>query len=406
MKGVAVQPDGKILLGGYTWAGGTGDFVVVRLNSDGSYDSSFGNNGISILDSGKTEVLSAIKLLADGRIITSGYVNDNFAMAALKADGSIDSSFGEGGWVVTPFENAFSYTTAIGIDHAGRILLTGMVMGNDATTKIGLARYSANGSLDSTFGTDGKLIYGYRGNNDYGIGIAIQADGKIVVAGHSYLMSIPVLQYDIIAVRFNDDGRLDSSYGTDGVALARVGAQNYTSRMLMQPDEKIVIVGNLINGNDYNAIILRFSKEGNLDTDFNTTGYFAIDMGVDKSVEGTAVALQDDGKAILAGHYFLKSSGNQTMFAQRYMTTPLGTADFKKNQIQVYPNPVADFITVNLNNVAKSATLEVLNMNGQLVSSQKIDQSSKVDLSQLAKGVYILKFKTASKTETLKIVKE
>ncbi len=97
VKAVAVQPNGKILLGGYTWNNVAGDFVVVRLNADGSFDNTFGTNGVKVLDDGKDEVLSALKLLPNGKILASGYVNDNFAMALLNEDGTIDNTFGVAG---------------------------------------------------------------------------------------------------------------------------------------------------------------------------------------------------------------------------------------------------------------------------------------------------------------------
>ncbi len=307
--------------------------------------------------------------------------------------------------MVTPFESSFSYTQDITFDNAGNIFLTGMVMGPDATTKIGVAKYKANGALDPTFGNGGKLIYGYRGNNDYGIGIALQADGKIVIGGHSYYTSIPVLQYDIIAVRLNSNGTVDTTYGTNGVAVVTIAAQNYTTRMIMQPDEKIVIAGNLISNTDYNAVFLRIDKDGKPDTTFNTNGYFKIDMGTDKAVEGTTAAIQPDGKVIAAGQYYVKSSGEMTMFAKRYVDANLATTEVQKNQITVYPNPVAD-VNVNLNGFAAQADLQIINAAGQIVKTEKIGTSQKVNVSNLAPGSYILKLTSKDTSSSVKIIKK
>lgn len=151
---IALQSDGKIILGGYQWNDVTGDFVLVRLLADGSFDSSFGNDGIATLDNGMAEIGNSIHLQNDGKIIIAGDSQDQFTMARVNSDGSIDSTFGQSGWVRTSFP-IWSYGKDVHVNDSGEILLTGMTIDGYDDWKIAFAKYRADGSLDTAFGNSG-----------------------------------------------------------------------------------------------------------------------------------------------------------------------------------------------------------------------------------------------------------
>ena len=211
--GAAIQSDGKIVLAGESYNGANRDFALARYNPDGSLDASFGSGGKVVTPIGsRDESAGDIAIQPDGKIVVAGYsINaDSFADFALvryNANGSLDNSFGTGGKVTTSFGSVGSDVViahAIAIQADGKIVAAGRSFGN--FNKFALARYNTNGSLDTSFGTGGKLTTQISSNsNDEAYAVAIQSDGKIVVGGRSFNGAT----YDFAVVKYNTDGSLD-----------------------------------------------------------------------------------------------------------------------------------------------------------------------------------------------------
>lgn len=142
---VVQQPDGKILLGGRTWNDVSGDFALVRLNEDGSFDSTFGDNGVSRLSTPESEASEAIALLDDGKILMVGYRDDNFAVAKFNADGSLDTTFGDEGWKVVPFDGVTSYASDVAIQDDGKIVVSGFALNGVNRFQVAVARLNTDG---------------------------------------------------------------------------------------------------------------------------------------------------------------------------------------------------------------------------------------------------------------------
>jgi uncharacterized delta-60 repeat protein len=226
----------------------------------------------------------------------------DFALARYNADGSLDTTFGTGGKVTTGF-GAFSIDVAFGValQPNGKIVVAGYTAASDVVADFAVARYNADGSLDTSFGTGGKVTTDF-GGFDLAPAVALQPDGKIVVAG--WTEDIFFAGADFAVARYNPDGRLDAGFGTGGKVTTSFGAFGCATGVALQPNGKIVVAGNTtdaVGGEDF--ALARYNANGGLDAGFGTGGKVTTDFGGDDFANG--VALQPDGKIVVAGATFL-----------------------------------------------------------------------------------------------------
>jgi len=217
---VTVQADGKILVAGFSLKGRNADFALVRYNTDGSLDTGFGGDGKVTTALGSSDDWSySVTVQADGKILAAGFSRNadadpyDFALVRYNPNGSLDTGFGGDGKVTTDFDSSDDYGNSVTIQADGKILVAGYSRNVDAAADawdFALVRYNPDGSLDTGFGGDGKVItdFGSPNNpaNDGSYSVTVQADGKILVAGDS--------NDDFALVRYNSDGSLDNTFDT------------------------------------------------------------------------------------------------------------------------------------------------------------------------------------------------
>jgi uncharacterized delta-60 repeat protein len=248
--------------------------------ADGSLDSSFGIGGKISTDFSQTvDVVNDMAVQPDGKIVVAGRAGINFALARYNANGSLDTSFGTGGKVVTTFNSNFNQANAVAILSDGKIIAAGYTQDSSGFYDLALARYNSDGSLDTTFDFDGKVItdfnYGPGSGQERAEAIVIQPDGKIVVAGHMiYNFSISLRVFAL--ARYNTDGSLDTSFGSGGKVVTYGGGSCANSSsaaydVALQSDGKIVISGFAIVGCPaaVSFALVRYDQNGKLDTNFD-----------------------------------------------------------------------------------------------------------------------------------------
>jgi uncharacterized delta-60 repeat protein len=302
VHGLAIQPDGKILMAGTTFGpDSTQDFAVARLNPDGSVDTSFGTNGIVAIpfDNFADEYARAVGIQSDGKIIVAGHVQFgspgwDFGVVRLNANGTIDTSFGIGGKVkVNIGGNDFVNDMILQPD--GKIVITG-TMRPTPNTDVPVVRLTADGALDTTFNGTGKVFVAIgEGINDGGNALALQPDGKILVVGYS--------GSNTLLFRLRSNGTLDiGDFGAFGIRLIAIGANGMDANSTaIQADGKIVIGGSTF-GSPFRAVIFaRFAQDGSLDTSFGNGGSVSIDVRPSQSDFCRSVLIQSDGKIIGVG---------------------------------------------------------------------------------------------------------
>ncbi len=321
---IAVQSDGKIVVaGGALTALGPGDFAVARYNPDGSLDTSFGSGGRVTTDfAGRSDNGVAVAVQPDGKILVAGAADMavtqfDFALVRYNADGSLDSTFGAGGKVTTDFNGGLDAASSIALQADGKIVLAGYATAGDP--HMALARYNANGTLDPTFGTGGKIITDINGTRNFANAVAIQPDGKIVAAGST--LTIPDSFTMFALARYNTDGSLDSTFGSSGKVTTQVvsgnGEDDEIFALAIQPDGRILAGGRANFAQDFG--LARYQSNGTLDPAFGTNGMVTTDFSgaIDRAF---GMVLQTDGKIVLAGAANLTTGSTGDFGLARYNT--------------------------------------------------------------------------------------
>ncbi len=315
---IAIQPDNKIVAAGYDSNGANNDFALARYNADGSLDTSFGAGGkVSTAIGGSYEIATSIVIETDNKIIAAGYtyngINEDFALVRYNSNGSLDNSFGTGGKVVTAFGNANDEAYSVTLQSDGKIVAGGYSY-NGTNNDFALVRYNADGSLDSTFGTGGRVTMPFGNGTDIIRAVAIQKDGKIIAAGYFFNIG----NNDFAIARYNTDGSLDTTYGTNGKVVTAIG--NSTDEIFsiaFQPNGKLVVAGCSNNGSNNDFALARYNADGSLDTSFGAGGKVTTPFFNSFDIP-YSVALQADGKIVAAG--FARNTANEDFALARYNT--------------------------------------------------------------------------------------
>lgn len=297
---VAIQPDGKILVGGKSTAlGDKPDFALARYNADGGLDPSFGLNGRVITDFfDDADSLGGIALQPGGKIVAAGSavepgVGSVFAVARYNPDGSLDPSFGLGGKTTTRFPEE-AEAAALALTPTGKILAVGTASPL-IHPRIALARYNPDGNLDASFGTNGIVVNTVASNANRARAVVLQTDNKIVIAGDDSLAQSSAL------FRYNPDGSPDSGFGNAGAVLSGFLLVSLANALVLQPDGKIVVAGfgqTSVIKNIF--VIARHNPNGTIDANFGDLGSTrtVISMRHDGA---RALAIQSNGKILAAG---------------------------------------------------------------------------------------------------------
>ena len=313
-----VQNDEKIVItgtpDGYS---GYGDVKLARFNADGTLDKTFGVNGVATrASSGYESDKPVMAIQSDGKILivksaidinnNHGINKSDFFLLRFNSDGSLDNSFGNSGVVMTDFNMTNEFNERVVLQPDGKIIVTGTTFycsGNCYYDGV-IARYNSNGTLDNSFSEDGKLIIDFGNVIENVDAVFLQTDGKIMLTGNSG--SVYSGGINFILARINSNGILDNTFDGDGILLSPLINLNFNIKsVLMQPNGKFIAGGNMIVDGAFDFAICRFNADGNLDNTFNGNGIFTIDMsGFDSWYDNEqlySIALQGDNKVIAIG---------------------------------------------------------------------------------------------------------
>ncbi len=344
---LALQPDGKILLSGQSEEVlGDVNFFLARINSDGSLDTSFGDNGIQITDFlGDDDVGRAVKIQPDGKILQAGDSNDgmgvtDFALIRYLSDGSLDPDFGIDGKVVTRFPTPKDYASAFNlvIQDDLKIVLSGFIISNtfnnDSGRDYAIARYHPDGSLDQSFGEKGLVIIVTDDLLEFGTGLALQKDQKILLTGQTQLGMI----------RLNNDGSLDDTFGEGGKVLTPFGVESNGRDIVLQEDGKILVAGMKVKDHlsHFIFVVARYLSDGSQDPTFGKDGMVFTEFGESYNDISNSLVVQEDNNIIVAG-YTPNNLGANFVLA-RYLSnlkTQTTETQFLTQETTLYPNPVS-----------------------------------------------------------------
>lgn len=325
---IAIQPaDGKVVACGYVTKGTDFDFAILRFNTSGLRDTLFNGQKLTTGKIAGWSHFNAQRIQADGKIIAAGWAdngnNHDFAIARYTASGALDATFGLGGIVTTAFGTEDSEIKAVTVQPDGKIVAVGSVANSpfSESSSFALARYNADGNLDTSFDGDGKLIVTFSiTDNSSASSVLVQADGKIVVGGYSNNGT----NFVFALARFNSNGTLDPAFGTAGKVMTAFGVDDYATSIAIQADGKIVAGGYSRTDPtaDYNFAIARYTTAGLLDTSFDGDGKATVAVGTTHDL-AYCLAIQSDGKILMFGS---SSDGSQSDLTGARFTTS-GTLD-------------------------------------------------------------------------------
>jgi len=352
VRAIAVQPDGKIVAAGYVSDGVYSDFALARYNPDGSLDTSFSSDGRRTTDFGlQSDEGFAVLIQPDGKIVAAGWANipnnnQDFALVRYNANGSLDTNFGGDGRVTTDFDGNSEIVHALAIQPDGKIVAVGESFSPVTQWDFALARYRPNGTLDPTFGGDGKVTTPIMSDSDTANAVALQPDGKIVAAGEGYTGA----DYEFALARYNANGSLDAGFDADGLLTTVLGVSTARARgVIVQPDGKILAAGSA-QGTSPEFGFVRYSPNGTLDTSFDGDGKVTTVVGTNNH-GAVAVGTQPDGRIVAGGSAVtganfdfavvrLYSDGvlDTTFHTDGKATTPVGANDDIANAMAIQPD--------------------------------------------------------------------
>ena len=388
---VAVEPDGKIVAGGYaTNVNGHAEvFALARYNTDGTLDTTFGNNGVVQTVVGATNSwVNGLTIQSDGKIVAVGSAaiqkkntyDDSFAVTRYNSNGTLDTTFGGNGTVLTDVGPAYTPIAAvnfgpgahaIAFDGSGNLDVTGTVNPGGAASQydqIAIFRYKPNGALDTTFGSshNGMVItaqFGHQSNE--AVALAIQSGGQIVLAGYTGWSSSTG---GMDLVRYTGAGQLDSTFGTNGIVtgLAPAGTTAIPYGVMVQNSGGIVVSHSSIAGSSTTQTLVRVTSTGHLDFTFGNSG-FANNAAMRK---GTAIVQGPNGDLLVSGSSQVNDLGYTELGVAAFLSNGIADAAFGTSG-----TTTADFTGIN-----------------STASSLAIQQDGKIVAAGLSSGIALARF--------------
>ncbi len=425
-----IQTNGYIVVAGPVGC----DIGVANYKTNGTLDSSFGTNGIKIIDFGACESANSIVIQPGGKILIGGATQTGaigqFLLVRCNSNGDVDASFGTGGKTTLLPRQTFNTIYSLALQDDGKILAAGLA--KYFKEAFGVARFNSAGIPDSSFGTNGIVVHQFANTSEEARAVTLQRDGKIVVAGN--INDAGNLQ--VAMLRLKPDGAVDSTFEYDGEVRTNRGTGTFAYSILIQSDDKILLGGYnyfAATGNDFAA--LRFNVPSILPvklTYFTATAVksaVALNWVTASELNSSYFGIERGGGLSFAGIGRVNSKGSSSQL-QQYTFTDLqpmqgdnyyrlkmvdkdgkvaysntvhfvfGTAPY----LQAYPNPAKGSVSVN--GLSSPASLLLIDASGKVLRRAAATGGSHAfNIQSLAAGIYFIQVKQDNKTTVLKFVK-
>ncbi|MFZ1686001.1 MAG: T9SS type A sorting domain-containing protein [Flavobacteriales bacterium] len=416
---VALQPDGKIVAAGYYQTGADIDYLVARFHANGAPDTTFGVAGFATAALGaEDDIITSMVIQPDGKILVAGWsqsqndAESDFSLARFDSTGVLDPTFSGDGKLVSNFWFRNTLTDMLLIPD-GRIVVTGYNEYGVLTRDLLTARYMPDGTLDNSFGNGGSVVTDVSPDDEEAAAIALQPDGKILVAGWDRHYSVGRM----LLVRYDTTGALDASFDGDGIDTLAIGTLGaWAIDVLVKSDSSIVVLGgtSTAGGSQEELVLVRHTPDGALDTTYNGTGiYTAALPGVSSFVLGN-MEMQPDGKIVTGG--VMESSIPNLFLAVRLNGSPntavVGPQE-RSVRLSVFPDPFESAATVEFElATSEQVSLHLYDAEGRLVRTILSTQQRSagphqetLDMSGVAPGSYTLLLTSGNARSSVALVK-
>ena len=345
--GVVVQSDGKIVVAGYSTSTATGkDFTVIRYNSDGSLDNTFGNIGVVTTDlqTGSDDIAYSIALQNDGKIILAGYSdngsNKDAALVRYNNDGSLDNTFGNNGIVLTDFENSQQDEIKVVKIHqlTGNIIVGGSSVISTYVGKPVVARYLTDGTLDNTFNSNGIKTLWIRTSDNTKLfsveDLVVESNGKISAAGWQRSLT-PGINNEYWAARILSNGDMDETFSLDGVVNYSHGSTLSTG-LLLNSNKDFIICGSRQYLLDSYVQSFKINSNGNIPavpisySGYNLNGYHKA-YKIVEDMNGKYVMVGASGSSSTSQSFLVGRLNTNLSIDNSFITTGFTTVSFGNN---------------------------------------------------------------------------
>jgi uncharacterized delta-60 repeat protein len=380
---------------------GVYNVTTTRYLSNGNLDLAFGINGmVTTSISGNDDSGRSLLLQPDGKIIVAGETSLNppnsLFLIRYNTDGTLDNSFGSGGIVTTTIginDPSSPSSGKIALQGDGKIVLNCNYKPTNSTYASALIRYNANGTLDNSFGTAGISSRTLATSGE----VKLQPDGKILVT------ATPTTSSNGTIMRFSGNGNVDNTFGTAGMAVSTASLK--TESILLQPDNKMVLAGWFGVTGTGSLALVRFNDDGTIDNTFGNGGFTILDIKSGYDIP-KAIKMQADGKIVIAGTTSSGSTGYILLARFDSGLASNGIKELEYTKMNLSPNPSSDKIKLEFEN-GIGERIEIINSIGELVYSDSHSrQKQEIDISLLPTGIYFVEVQSQGSQMIFKVIKE
>jgi uncharacterized delta-60 repeat protein len=318
---VVQQTTGKIVVAGFQ-SPSYNRFALARYNPDGTLDTTFSHDGKLTLDFGNNAEANAVAVLPNKDIVVAGFAANastglDYALVRYTDAGKLDPSFGTGGIVTTDFFGSDDEISGIAVQPNGKLVVAGLT--SNGTTQFSVALYNFNGTLDQSFGVSGVQFTAFETNpDDHAAAVRLGSGGRIIVAGTAS-KNVSGATTKMAVARYTSSGALDTSFSTDGKVTTSIGSGVIAYGMGIEPAGGIVIAGTVgTQPPDFDMAVVRYTPAGALDSGFGTGGVVRTDLGDDERAYG--MRIQSNGRIVVAGVGWPSGSLTSHFLLARYLS--------------------------------------------------------------------------------------
>lgn len=405
-----ILENGKIILVGWINSN-TNDFLIIGLNSDGSLDQDFGDNGRLIIDSGYGDDKAFAVAEYNNSLFVGGYFRNqegksDFSITKLNMNGVLDLSFGENGIAKLNVPTKRGEIKDFLITDTGDIVATGKLRidSNPYYSKdnFAIVKFDQNGNAVSSFGNSGLAIIPIPDGNQIAYSIK-KFENSYYVTGSQF--DDDIFENYVIVTKINNDGDIDLSFGTDGILKFGAGRYGffyggYSS--ILQDNNKLIIGGLFVGSDGDGTAYKRINSDGTLDQDFGTNGTIIFDF-FSPEFSDKSLLKQFDDKYLSLGI----DMGNHLFLTRHNIDQSLSVKDSEINNLDysLYPNPATDELFIK-RPTSGLVTGNLFDITGKLILNFTLNnQESRVKVENLAAGIYFLEISDSKNTFVKKIIK-
>lgn len=392
LSALALDSNLKIVGAGYSKTGPTIYMVVIRFDALGEMDTTFGNDGVVMLNPATANLAYDVAIQPDNKILITGFVDDGLTpekacIIRLNEDGTYDGSFGDNGvWEGSPDPSYDVVTYSIAVQSDGNILIAGYQDVND-DDQMAVGRILSTGSMDVSFDADGWVVKNLTNvTADIAHSITLQADGKILLAGESH--------GEIAICRLNIDGTDDTGFASNGTFIDPLAANDdVLYSIIVQPDDHILAAGGGSINDNVDFLLLRLTPNGDFDTTFGSGGIVYTNFGYYVSDDVHSILLQADHKIVAAGSSL---NGYYTDVAvARYGEGATGVNELSGDEwINVLPNPCDGNCFLHFTNTGlQKIDATVIDVTGRKLMTRHVpegERSIALDMNAEPAGIYFV----------------